>query len=94
MVATLTVNPGEEPSAHRIRELIKLARSQKVKAIIAEKGLPENIAWVRVEPSLEEEYTLYQANLTDIENPVHHDSAKLAQVITDLFYEKTGPLAG
>jgi len=59
-----------------------------------EKTLPANITWVKVEPNLEEEYALYQANLTDIENPLHHDSAKLAQSITDLFYEKTGPLAG
>jgi uncharacterized cofD-like protein len=57
-----------------------------------EKNLPEAFKWVKVESTLEEEYAIYQSNLVDAENPVHHDSTKLAQVVMDLFYEKTGPL--
>lgn len=58
-----------------------------------EKILPEAFEWVKVESTLEEEYAIYQSNLVDAENPVHHDSARLAQLVMDLFFEKTGPLA-
>jgi uncharacterized cofD-like protein len=56
--------------------------------------LPEGINWVEVEDGLEDEYALYQAKLADKNNPIHHDSSKLAEVVMDLFFEKTGPLAG
>lgn len=58
-----------------------------------EKILPEAFEWVKVESTLEEEYAIYQSNLVDAENPVHHDSTRLAQLVMDLFFEKTGPLA-
>jgi hypothetical protein len=35
---------------------------------------------------------LYTADLVDYEYPWRHDSLKLAQVVMDLFYERTGPL--
>jgi len=55
--------------------------------------LPQGIGWVKTDPNLEENYAVYQADLIDEENPWRHDSTKLAQVINDLFYERTGPLA-
>lgn len=54
--------------------------------------LPENIEWVTIDNNLQEEYPLYRADLLDESNPWRHDSAKLAQVIIDLFNERTGPL--
>lgn len=48
---------------------------------------------VLAEAGLEEQYSIYFAPLLDKENPWRHNSAKLAEVITDLFYERTGPLA-
>ena len=48
--------------------------------------------WVQIEPDLGEKYSVYSADLIDITNPWRHDSVKLAQVIMDLFYERTGPL--
>lgn len=48
--------------------------------------------WVRVdEKTLSDERT-YTADLVDDAHPWRHDSVKLAQVIMDIFYERTGPL--
>jgi uncharacterized cofD-like protein len=55
--------------------------------------LPEGIEFVMPDPDLEEQYSVYFAHLVDEENPWRHDSDMLAQVITDLYYEKTGPLS-
>ncbi len=57
-------------------------------------NLPANSEWVRTEENLDEEYPVYRADLVDVEHPWRHDSKKLAQAVMDLFYEKTGPLAG
>ncbi|NWF64086.1 MAG: YvcK family protein [Chloroflexi bacterium] len=49
--------------------------------------------WVHLdEKTLSDERT-YTANLTDDERPWRHDAAKLAKVIMDILYEKTGPLS-
>lgn len=37
-------------------------------------------------------HPLYAADLVDIEQPWRHDSDKLARVLVDLLYERTGPL--
>jgi uncharacterized cofD-like protein len=42
--------------------------------------------------SMEEQYSIYFAPLVDPKNPCRHDSLKLAEVITDLYFERTGPL--
>ena len=48
--------------------------------------------WVRVnDTSLSDERT-YTADLVDDAHPWRHDPNKLAQVIMDVFYERTGPL--
>lgn len=54
--------------------------------------LPERLEWVRLEPELTEQYSVYQTDLLDVENPWRHDSSKLARTIMDLFNERTGPL--
>lgn len=54
--------------------------------------LPEGIDWVTTEPDLDLEYPIYQADLIDESSPWRHDSAKLAQVLMDLYQERTGPL--
>ncbi len=54
--------------------------------------LPKGIEFVMPDPDLEEQYSVYFTHLVDDENPWRHDSNLLAEVITDLFYEKTGPL--
>lgn len=55
--------------------------------------LPEGTGWVTAEPDLENKYAVYFADVVDESMPWRHDSKKLAQVITDLYYERTGPLA-
>ena len=54
--------------------------------------LPEKIQWVMMDKDVERKNNLYSADLIDPLNPGRHDSQKLAQVILELFQEKTGPL--
>lgn len=54
--------------------------------------LPEGVQWVKVDPEQDADYALYLANLVDNGTPWRHDSAKLAQVLIDLYQERTGPL--
>lgn len=56
------------------------------------KRIPVGTEWVMADAELEEQYSVYYAPLADEDNPWRHDSKKLAQVIMDLFYERTGPL--
>jgi len=56
--------------------------------------LSPSSVWVRVdEKTLSDERT-YTADLADDAYPWRHDSVKLAQVIMDIFDERTGPLRG
>jgi uncharacterized cofD-like protein len=54
--------------------------------------MPKGIEEVKPDYLLEEQYSVYFASVADRENPYRHDPQKLAQVITDLFHERTGPL--
>ncbi|HYG36438.1 MAG TPA: gluconeogenesis factor YvcK family protein, partial [Clostridia bacterium] len=56
--------------------------------------LPEGISFVQTEAELEEEYTVYCTDLIDKGKVWRHDSQRLAEVIMDLFYERTGPMPG
>jgi len=47
---------------------------------------------VKPDAILAEQYSVYFASIADKEDPWRHDSNKLAEVITDLYQEKTGPL--
>lgn len=57
-----------------------------------EGNLPEGIDFVRTEPELEEEYTVYCTDLVDKGKVWRHDSERLAQVVMDLYFERTGPM--
>lgn len=54
--------------------------------------LSPNTQWVRSDDSSDRR--LYCADLPDAERPWRHDPGKLAKVLMDLFYERTGPLSG
>jgi uncharacterized cofD-like protein len=54
--------------------------------------LPVEIQWVKAEPDQDVDFALYLADLVDMENTWRHDSGKLAQVLIDLYQERTGPL--
>ncbi len=54
--------------------------------------LPSGIDWVLAEPELDDSYAVYRSDLLDKDIPGKHDADKLAQVLIDLFMERTGPL--
>lgn len=54
--------------------------------------LPVGIDWVKVDPELDTDYVVYKAEIVDKTVPSRHDSDILAQVILDLYQERTGPL--
>jgi len=54
--------------------------------------LPQEIEWVKLESDIEEDYAVYASDLVDAVHPWRHDAQKLAQVIVDLYQERTGPL--
>ncbi len=56
--------------------------------------IPKEAEMVVPDSGLEEQYSMYFAPLIDSKNPCRHNSNKLAEVITDLYYERTGPLTG
>jgi uncharacterized cofD-like protein len=55
--------------------------------------LPANTEWVLAEDELDVDHAVYRADLVDQGFPWRHDSGKLAQVILDLYQDRTGPLA-
>ncbi|MEA4907137.1 MAG: YvcK family protein, partial [Anaerolineaceae bacterium] len=55
-------------------------------------SLPANADWIRPGPENDQRQAVYYSDLLDQENTWRHDSQKLAQVVMDLFYERTGPL--
>jgi len=48
--------------------------------------------WVQADERSRSDTRLYTADLVDYEHPWRHDPGRLAQVLMDLFYERTGPL--
>jgi uncharacterized cofD-like protein len=54
--------------------------------------LPPGIDWVLAESELDDGYAVYRSDLIDEDIPGKHDADKLAQVLIDLFMERTGPL--
>jgi uncharacterized cofD-like protein len=48
--------------------------------------------WVLAEDDLDVDHAVYRADLVDVNRPWRHDSTKLAQVLMDLYQERTGPL--
>lgn len=54
--------------------------------------LPKGIEWVEVEEGLSKDYNVRGADLIDAVHPWRHDSQKLAQVVMELFQERSGPL--
>jgi uncharacterized cofD-like protein len=57
-----------------------------------EGSLMDASQWVLADEKSRSDERLYSADLIDYEYPWRHDSLKLAQVLMDLFYERTGPL--
>lgn len=54
--------------------------------------LPQGVDWVLAEDDLDVDHAVYRADLLDLDRPWRHDSEKLARVLIDLYYDRTGPL--
>ena len=54
--------------------------------------LEKGTHWVKTDEKIMKEPRVYAADLLDRERTGHHDARKLAQVLTDLYNERTGPL--
>ncbi len=57
-----------------------------------EGNLIDGSHWVQADEKSRTDVRLYTADLVDYDYAWRHDSLKLAQVVMDLFYERTGPL--
>jgi 2-phospho-L-lactate transferase/gluconeogenesis factor (CofD/UPF0052 family) len=75
----------EEHVGSGLFDIAVVNRSQEAK-------LPQKAEWVSIDPDLNEDYAVYEADLADMLHPWRHDSVKLAEVIIELLQEKTGPL--
>ncbi len=56
--------------------------------------LPNQSDWVKPGDDFNKQYPVYCTSLVDKSNTWRHDPARLAQVVMDLFNERTGPLVG
>jgi uncharacterized cofD-like protein len=54
--------------------------------------MPKGVEAVLPDSQLEEQHSVYFASIADAENAWRHDPLRLAEVITDLYHERTGPL--
>lgn len=95
-VATQTGETDGFTTADHIRTIEKHLNQRIFDLVICNQKqdivLPDGIDWVRIDDTLDGQYTTYAGDLIDPSNPWRHDSGRLAQVIMDLFYERTGPL--
>lgn len=54
--------------------------------------LPPYLSWVKRDESWKGKLFIYESDLVLKEKPTRHDSERLAQIVMDLYYERTGPL--
>ena len=57
-----------------------------------EGDLLEGMDWVMMGENTITNYPVYQADLNSDEEPWHHDETKLAQVLIDIYQDRTGPI--
>lgn len=98
-ICNVATQPGETDHytcGDHVRNLEKHTGARLFDIVVSnsrcEGALPEGIAFVQTEPDLRDEYAVYSADVVDEQSTWRHDSQKLAQVLMDLFYERTGPL--
>ena len=54
--------------------------------------LPKGMNWVKCDDDKVLNYAVYKADLISENEPWHHDEKKLAQVLLDIYQDRTGPL--
>jgi uncharacterized cofD-like protein len=98
-VCNIATQPGETDgysSGDHVSTIEKHVGGRLFDLIICNDGtegdLPVGIDRVLLDTNLERNYPIYRTDLTDTNNPLRHDSVKLAQVIMDIYFDRTGPL--
>jgi uncharacterized cofD-like protein len=98
-ISNTTTQPGETDtysSGDHLRALEDLVESPLVDVVICnswyDKKLENGLQWVRVDEALERDSRLYLSDLADHRQPEHHDAINLAQVLMDIYNERTGPM--
>lgn len=76
----------ERHLGHKVFDLILTNNNQP------DVNLPEGVKWVTETEALKQDYAAYAADMVDNETPWRHESDKLARIVMDLFFDKTGPL--
>ena len=97
-ISNLTTQPGETDlytSGDHIRTLEKFVGSELVDVIICnswyDAKLENGLQWVRADDALTRDSRLYLSDLADHLQPGYHEAVKLAQVLMDLYNDRTGP---
>jgi uncharacterized cofD-like protein len=98
-ISNLATQQGETDMytcGDHIRSLEELVGSELVDLIVCnswyDKKLGNGMQWVRVDETIEHDSRLYVSDLADHRQPEHHDAVKLAEVLMDLYNERTGPI--
>ena len=98
-VSNIATQPGETDlytSGDHIRSLEEQVGSDLVDVIICnswyDADFGNGVQWVRTDEALERDPRLYLSDLADHRQPEHHDAVKLAQVLMDIYNERTGPV--
>ncbi|HVN53621.1 MAG TPA: gluconeogenesis factor YvcK family protein [Anaerolineaceae bacterium] len=100
-VCNVTTQPGETDGYScddHVRVIEKHLGSEVLDVVISNKQCvgnpPAQTQWVKANTDQGERFPIYEADLLDLDQPRRHHSGRLAQTVLDLFYERTGPLAG
>jgi uncharacterized cofD-like protein len=98
-ISNVATQPGETDlytSGDHIRSLEEQVGSALVDVIICnswyDADFGNGVQWVRTDERLERDPRLYLSDLADHRQPEHHDAVKLAQVLMDIYNERTGPV--
>jgi uncharacterized cofD-like protein len=98
-IANIITQQGETDhytAGDHIRIIEKLAGFELVDIIICnswyDTRLADGMQWVRVDEDLEKDPRLYISDIADHQTPTHHKAMRLAQVLMDLYNERTGPI--
>jgi uncharacterized cofD-like protein len=98
-ITNIATQPGETErysSSDHIHALEDLVGFELVDVIVCNScydgELEGNVQWVRVDEGEARDLRVYCTDLVNPDNLQHHDSARLAQTLMELYNERTGPL--
>lgn len=98
-ICNLATQPGETDGyscGDHIRTIEEHAGSELFDMVVVNQDfmgeLPSGVNWVTIDDELDANYPVYRSNLVDQAHTWRHDASKLAQVLIDLYQQKTGPL--